>query len=95
MRERRGLAFTVAVAILKPVLLAAHPPRLVGRRSTCPASGGAVLAANHVSHVDPLTFAHFVYDHGRLPRFLAKAALFDVPSPGRCCAPPARSRSTG
>ena len=31
---------------------------------------------NHVTHVDPLTAAHFVYDHGRLPRYLAKADLF-------------------
>ena len=28
------------------------------------------------------TFAHFVYDHGRLPRYLAKAELFDVPVAG-------------
>lgn len=77
MRERRGWAFLVAVGILEPLL------RLFTRRHwvdglKIPAEGGAVLAANHVSHVDPLTFAHLVYDHGRLPRFLAKAALFDL-----------------
>ena len=51
---------------------------------------------NHVSHVDPLTAAHFVYDHGRLPRYLAKADLFKnkalVEVPARR---PARSRSSG
>ena len=31
---------------------------------------------NHVSAVDPFTAAHIVYDHGRLPRYLAKASLF-------------------
>jgi 1-acyl-sn-glycerol-3-phosphate acyltransferase len=31
---------------------------------------------NHVSHVDPLTAAHLVYDHGRLPHYLAKSGLF-------------------
>ena len=50
------------------------------RRS--PPTGGCVVVGNHVSHVDPLTFAHFVYDHGRLPRFLAKAEVFDVPVVG-------------
>ncbi|MEJ7756882.1 MAG: hypothetical protein WKF83_11705 [Nocardioidaceae bacterium] len=33
--------------------------------------GGFVLAANHISHLDPLTFAHFCVDNGRaaaLPR---------------------------
>ncbi len=41
-----------------------------------PATGGCVLALNHISHVDPLTAAHIVYDHGRLPRYLAKSGLF-------------------
>lgn len=41
--------------------------------------GGAVVVTNHISHVDPLTFAHFLYDAGRLPRFLGKAGLFSVP----------------
>ena len=35
-----------------------------------------MVVVNHVSHVDPLTVAHFLYDHGRLPRYLAKEALF-------------------
>jgi 1-acyl-sn-glycerol-3-phosphate acyltransferase len=41
--------------------------------------GGAVVVVNHVSHVDPLVFAHFLYDNGRLPRFLAKDSVFRVP----------------
>lgn len=41
-----------------------------------PASGGCVLAFNHISHLDPFMSAHLVYDHGRLPRYLAKAELF-------------------
>jgi 1-acyl-sn-glycerol-3-phosphate acyltransferase len=44
-----------------------------------PRSGGLVLVANHISHLDPLTYAHFVYDNGRLPRYLAKAEIMDVP----------------
>ena len=35
-----------------------------------------MVVINHLSHVDPLTAAHFVYDHGRLPRYLAKSGLF-------------------
>jgi 1-acyl-sn-glycerol-3-phosphate acyltransferase len=38
--------------------------------------GGIVVCTNHVSYFDPLVFAHFLYDNGRLPRFLAKASLF-------------------
>jgi 1-acyl-sn-glycerol-3-phosphate acyltransferase len=77
MRERRGLAFTVAVVILKPLLRAFTRPTWVDG-TKIPVEGGVVLAANHVSHADPVTFAHLVWDHGRLPRFLAKAVLFQV-----------------
>jgi 1-acyl-sn-glycerol-3-phosphate acyltransferase len=48
-----------------------------------PAEGGCVLAVNHVSEVDPMPFAHFVFDHGRLPRFLGKAEVFKVPIAGK------------
>lgn len=77
MRERRGAAFTVAVAILKPLLWTFTRPTWIDG-TKIPETGGAVIAANHVSHVDPVTFAHLVWDHGRLPRFLAKAGLFEV-----------------
>lgn len=44
-----------------------------------PVSGGFVVAGNHMSNIDPLTFAHYVYDAGFAPRILAKASLFKVP----------------
>jgi len=40
---------------------------------------GIVVAANHISWADPFVLAHFLYDNGRLPRFLAKESLFTVP----------------
>ena len=49
-----------------------------GARAPARRTGGVVVVTNHVSHVDPLTFAHFLYDNGRLPRFLAKEVLFRV-----------------
>jgi 1-acyl-sn-glycerol-3-phosphate acyltransferase len=77
MAERRGWAFTLAIVLVKPLLLVFTRHHWVGGEKL-PVTGGAVLAANHVSHLDPLTFAHFVHDHGRLPRYLAKAELFTV-----------------
>lgn len=77
MRERRGWAWTLAIAIVKPLLVVFTRPRWVDGEKL-PAEGGVVIAANHVSHVDPLTFAHLIHDHGRLPRYLAKAVLFDL-----------------
>lgn len=81
LQEPRGWAFGFCVAIIEPVL------RLLTRRrwvdgDKIPARGGVVVAANHVSHIDPLTFAHFVYGHGRVVRFLAKAEVLKVPVVG-------------
>jgi 1-acyl-sn-glycerol-3-phosphate acyltransferase len=45
--------------------------------------GGFVLAANHISHADPLMLGHFLVDHGIPPRFLAKASMFEIPVLGR------------
>ncbi len=46
-------------------------------------AGGFVLVANHISHADPFALAHFVYDAGIPPRFLAKASIFELPLAGR------------
>jgi 1-acyl-sn-glycerol-3-phosphate acyltransferase len=77
MREKRGWAFTTAVAILKPTLLSTTRHRWIDG-DKLPAEGGCVVVSNHVSHVDPLTLAHLLYDYGRLPRYLAKDSLFHV-----------------
>lgn len=44
-----------------------------------PSDRGFIAAANHMTNVDPLTFAHFLYDNGHAPKILAKASLFRVP----------------
>ena len=44
-----------------------------------PRTGGALLALNHVSFSDPIFDVAFCISHGRMPRFLAKAELWDVP----------------
>jgi len=69
------------VVLVKPVL------RVWTRRTwtgmdNIPASGGVIIVPNHLSHADPLVVAHYVYDAGRWPSFLAKASLFRVPIVG-------------
>ena len=73
--EPRGWAFGLGVAVVKPALLATTRPDWVDGHKI-PASGGCLLVLNHISHVDPLTAAHIVWDHGRIPRYLAKSGLF-------------------
>jgi 1-acyl-sn-glycerol-3-phosphate acyltransferase len=75
LEKKRGWAFTVGAGILKPTLLAATSRTWIDGVKI-PATGGCVVVFNHISHVDPLLAAHFVYDHGRLPRYLAKSSLF-------------------
>ena len=46
-----------------------------------PKSGGAIVAVNHISYADPIVFGRFIWDAGRVPRYLAKASLFSAPFP--------------
>ncbi len=80
-RRKREWAFGFCVLVLR------RPLMLLTRRDWhggehLPRTGGCVVAVNHVSEFDPIPFAHFVYDHGRLPRFLGKAGVFRIPVVG-------------
>ncbi len=72
---RRGWAVNFAVATIKPTMLATTSRTFIDG-DKIPASGGCLVVANHLSHADPLLTALFVYDHGRIPRYLAKSVLF-------------------
>jgi 1-acyl-sn-glycerol-3-phosphate acyltransferase len=74
--------YAFAVAVLRPPLTALTVRDWQGA-DNLPAEGGVVVVPNHVSHADPLVVAHFLYDNGRLPRFLTKASLFEVFFVGR------------
>lgn len=75
LQQKRGWAWNIAVPLVKPLLLATTTRTWVGGEKL-PATGGCIVVFNHVSHIDPFIAAHFVYDHGRLPRYLAKSGLF-------------------
>jgi 1-acyl-sn-glycerol-3-phosphate acyltransferase len=53
------------------------------RSDRIPASGPAIIAANHISYADPFVLARLIWDRGRNPRYLAKAGLFTIPVLGR------------
>ncbi len=75
LQQKRGWTFNIAVPIVKPTMLTIASRTWIDGEKI-PATGGCIVAVNHISHIDPLLSAHFVYDHGRLPRYLAKSGLF-------------------
>lgn len=47
-----------------------------------PGTEGYLVAGNHLSNIDPVTFAHLLWDSGVAPKFLAKSSLFKAPIVG-------------
>ena len=77
-RQTRGPvppALRFAVVVIKPTSALAFRMRYRhGER--IPATGPVLLVANHVSILDPFACARLVWDHGRVPHFLAKQSVF-------------------
>lgn len=74
----RSFTYRLAAGILKPLLATVGVKDWQGTEHL-PTSGGYIAAANHITNLDPLTFAHYLYDSSRPPRILAKASLWKVP----------------
>ena len=70
LQTRRGWAWSTVVAILKPTLLLTTKHEWIDGEKV-PATGGCIVVVYHISHIDPLSLVHFLYDHGRLVRYLA------------------------
>lgn len=77
-REKGRLWVGVAAAMLYP-LCALLGRRRVVRGERVPGSGGVLMVMNHVSHLDPCYDAVFVHSHRRVPHFLGKHSLWNVP----------------
>jgi len=76
--EKVGPYLRFAVVLVYPFTSLLFRRRWAGL-DRIPAAGPAIVAVNHISYVDPLIFARFVWDAGRVPRYLAKASLFTLP----------------
>jgi 1-acyl-sn-glycerol-3-phosphate acyltransferase len=75
---RLGFWYRLVVVVSEPFmrLTTTHDWR---EQSYLPQEGGFILAANHVSYVDPLALGLYVLDTGRVPKYLAKSSLFEKP----------------
>lgn len=73
-----GFWFGLAIALIWP--FAMFGTRIGWRGAEhVPRTGGALLALNHVSFCDPIFDVAFTICHGRMPRFLAKSELWEIP----------------
>ncbi|MEV0265300.1 lysophospholipid acyltransferase family protein [Streptomyces sp. NPDC050617] len=74
-RHRIGFWYRLTAVLAKPPLVVLFKRDWRGMEHI-PADGGFITAVNHNSYLDPLSYAHFQYNTGRVPRFLAKSGLF-------------------
>jgi 1-acyl-sn-glycerol-3-phosphate acyltransferase len=80
-RRPMPLAYRIVVAIVRPLLMVLTKRDWRGAEHI-PQEGGFVVTPNHISYVEPLTFAHFMHDNGREPYYLAKEGVFRIPLVG-------------
>jgi 1-acyl-sn-glycerol-3-phosphate acyltransferase len=79
---RSNRAYRNVARVVRPIMLAITRRDWRGAENY-PTDRGFIAASNHMTNIDPLTFAHFLYDHGFAPRILAKSSLFSIPVLGR------------
>jgi 1-acyl-sn-glycerol-3-phosphate acyltransferase len=75
---RLGFWYRLVVVVVKP-LLRLTTSRDWRHQERIPKTGGCIIAANHISYVDPLCLGLYVLEAGRTPKYLAKSSLFEVP----------------
>lgn len=82
-RQRLGLSYRFAVAVLWPLMRTVVKWDVSGTERLTAAPGGIVVAPNHLSWFDPFVVAFVLWEADRPPRFLGKESVFRIPVAGR------------
>ncbi|MGQ0482349.1 MAG: lysophospholipid acyltransferase family protein [Pseudonocardia sp.] len=77
-REKSGFWVWLTAAVVYPATWLLGRWRVQGMDHV-PATGPALIVANHISYLDPVFSMVFVHRARRVPRFLAKHTLWKVP----------------
>ncbi len=83
-KPKAGFWIRLCVVLLYPIdgllfkIRWRHLDRVPG-----PDEGGVIVAVNHISQIDTILMARFIWQSGRIPRFLIKAGVFDWAIVGR------------
>ena len=78
---RSNRAYRNVARLLRPLLYAIQRRDWRGQEHL-PTDSGFIAAGNHITNLDPVTFAHYLYDSGFAPKIMAKSSLFKVPVVG-------------
>lgn len=73
----RAFAYRFSKAVMRLIAFLSMRKEWSGYENV-PATGGVIVAINHISELDPVNVAMFVDRCHRHPRFMAKAELFKV-----------------
>ncbi|WP_296376429.1 MULTISPECIES: lysophospholipid acyltransferase family protein [unclassified Pseudonocardia] len=84
-REPRGFWISFCAVFFYPMGWLAGRSRFE-ERQYIPAEGGALIVANHISHLDPVFTGLQVERARRVPRFMAKHSLWRTPVLGQALA---------
>lgn len=71
------VTFVTVAGIIRPVMNLLMGKKWEGLEKL--PVGGFIAAPNHCTEIDPLVVGHMLYNQKRMPHFLAKAGLFNVP----------------
>ncbi|WP_232664302.1 lysophospholipid acyltransferase family protein [Pseudonocardia sp. TRM90224] len=77
-REKGGFWINFCAVFFYPIEFLVGRARYVGKENI-PLQGGALIVANHISHLDPVFTGLVVHRARRVPRFLAKHSLWKAP----------------
>jgi 1-acyl-sn-glycerol-3-phosphate acyltransferase len=77
-REKGGFWIAFCAVFFYPIGWWVARSRFEGMEHI-PATGGALMVANHISHLDPVFSGLVVHRARRVPRFLAKNSLWSAP----------------
>ena len=76
-----NFGYRIGAGILMPILNVLTKRNWLNTEKI-PKSGAAVFYSNHVSYMDALVLAHYLFKNGRAPRFIGKEAVFKIPVVG-------------
>lgn len=82
IKRENNFAFVLVAIVLAPILRLMFNIKTIGKENL--PEGGYILVGNHLSYLDPFSFAYSVYIHmKRVPHYLAKESIFRIPIIGK------------